>query len=68
MDRPADRIPSDSLRFERVMELERFDSIEVDETRGAEVARSGDRVGLIKEDDERDVVVVELVERLGADE
>ncbi len=51
------------------MELERFDSIEDDEIRGAEVARSGDRVGLINDDEfERDDVVVELVDRLGADE
>ncbi len=69
VDRFPDRITSDPLRSERDEEAE-FDLLtEFPEIRGADIACSGERVGRIVEDEEERLeFVVELVERLGADE
>jgi len=73
VDRLPDRIASDPLRFERTEEAEFDLLIAFDEIRGADVPCSGERVGRILEDEEERLefvveLVVELVERLGADE
>ena len=73
VDRLPDRIASDPLRFERTEEAEFDLLIAFDEIRGADVPCSGERVGRIVEDEEERLefvveLVVELVERLGADE
>ena len=69
VDRLPDRIASDPLRFERTEEAEFDLLIAFDEIRGADVACLGERVGRIVEDEEERLeFVVELVERLGADE
>lgn len=69
VDRLPDRIASDPLRFERTEEAEFDLLIAFDEIRGADVPCSGERVGRIVEDEEERLeFVVELVERLGADE
>ena len=64
-----DRITSDPLRPKRDEEAE-FDRLtEFPEIRGADVACSGDRVGrIVVDEEERLAFVVEIVERLGADE
>jgi hypothetical protein len=69
VDRLPDRIASDPLRFERTEEAEFDLLIAFDEIRGADVPCSGERFGRIVEDEEERLeFVVELVERLGADE
>ncbi len=75
VERPTEREVTgwDALRFERRLdsELERLALIEPEESRGAEVAGSGARVGLICGEGarlEEEAEEVALVERRGAEE
>ena len=70
VERPVDFTGWDSFRFERELEteFERFDLEVVEETRGADVACSGERTGLMLREEERDEEVGALANRRGAEE